>query len=96
MTYPQTSFAPANALQHQAVLKLSQEWSSLDAETSAPETTTPSPAPTLEQIRSVLTDLSRNGKNVEVKALLNKYGAKSLNQLAPTHFAAVLAEGGAL
>ncbi len=96
MPYPNTTFSPETATQHQAVLKLSEQWTSLRAASSAP---TPPPSieqPTLEQVRSKLTELSRDGKTLEVKALLKKFGATSLNLLAPQHFAAVLAEGSLL
>ena len=54
------------------------------------------PQPPLEQVRAKLTELSRDGKNQEVKALLSRFGAKTLTQLAPEQYAAVLAEAGEL
>lgn len=94
MLYPQTILQPQNEAQHRAVLDLSQKWPSLQAATVAPSLA--SEQPTLEQVRAKLTDLSRDGKNLEVKALLSRHGAKTLTQLAPEQYAAVLAEAGEL
>ena len=109
MSYPHTRFVPTNDAQLQAVLKLAHDWPSLATSSSARDqhlTSTPiSPAvavctgtstPSLELVRSKLTALAREGKSDQVKQLLEKYNAKSLTQLDPQHFTAVLAEAGGL
>ena len=53
------------------------------------------PAPTdisLEQVRIVLADKSRNGLTAEVRELIRRYGADKLSEIKPEHFAAVLKE----
>lgn len=53
------------------------------------------PEPTdisLEQVRIVLADKSRNGLTAEVRELIRKYGADKLSEIKPEHFAAVLKE----
>jgi len=48
------------------------------------------PEVTLEQVRAKLADLSRNGKQAQVKDLVNKY-AKKLTEIPPEKFAEVMA-----
>jgi phage host-nuclease inhibitor protein Gam len=53
------------------------------------------PGPTdisLEQVRIVLADKSRNGLTAEVRELIRKYGADKLSEIKPEHFGAVLKE----
>ena len=50
------------------------------------------PAITTEQVRAVLAEKSRAGKTAEVKALLTKYGADKLTDVAPSEYAALMAE----
>lgn len=47
---------------------------------------------TLEQVRAVLADKSRDGKQAEVKALIVKYGADKLTALDPTCYKDLLKE----
>jgi hypothetical protein len=89
MNYPSITFEPTNAAQQQAALKLCHDWQSLQAPTAPTQVS-------LEDLRANLTELSRNGKNAEVKQLLLRHGAKTLNQLAPEHYATVMVEAGAL
>lgn len=58
-----------------------------DAPASPPE-----PELTLEQVRAVLADKSRQGYTAEIRALLQKYGATKLSQIDPAHYRALLAE----
>ena len=58
-----------------------------DAPASPPE-----PALTLEQVRGVLADKSRQGHTAEIRTLLQKYGASKLSQIDPAHYKALLAE----
>ena len=50
------------------------------------------PAPTLEQVRAVLADKSREGHTAEIRALLQKYGASKLSGIDPTNYKALLAD----
>ena len=45
---------------------------------------------TLEQVRGVLADKSRNGHTAEVRAIIQKYGADRLSDVDPKHYPAVL------
>lgn len=59
----------------------------------------PAPHPksiTLEQVRAVLAEKSRDGHTAEVRALLEKHGAAKLSEIAPKEYAALLAEAEAL
>lgn len=49
-------------------------------------------APTLEEVRAVLAKLSVAGHSAAVKALITKFGADKLSELAPEHYAALLKE----
>ena len=50
------------------------------------------PVLTLEQVRGVLADKSRNGHTAEIRALLQKYGATKLSGIAPANYKALLAD----
>ena len=50
------------------------------------------PAPTLEEVRAKLTELSRAGKTTAVKDLLAKHGVASVTKLHESSYTAVLAE----
>lgn len=52
----------------------------------------PEPELTLDQVRAVLADKSRQGHTAEIRALLQKYGASKLSQIDPAHYRALLAE----
>lgn len=47
---------------------------------------------TLEEVRSVLADISRDGKTAEVRALLKKYGASKLSEINPENYESLLAD----
>ena len=55
-----------------------------------PEETTE--APTLEEVRAVLAKLSVAGHSAAVKALIAKFGADKLSDIAPEQHAALLKE----
>ena len=59
-----------------------------DAEPTAPAES----ALTLEQVRAVLADKSRQGHTAEIRSLLQKYGAAKLSQIDPAHYKALLAD----
>lgn len=54
------------------------------------------PTLTLEQVRAVLADKSRQGHTAEIRSLLQKYGATKLSQIDPANYKALLAEAEAL
>lgn len=69
------------------------------SEKGSPQEETPKEQPTPEtqtvtfvQLRSRLSEISRNGHTAEVKELIAKYGADKLSDLAESDYAAVLAE----
>ena len=53
-------------------------------------------APTLEEVRTVLAGLSRNGLTAQVRELLQKHGADRLSEVNPTEYAAILKEAESL
>ena len=65
----------------------------VDAE---PNKVMPTPAPkkeiTLEEVRAVLAEKSRDGLTAEVRTLLLKYGAPKLSGIDPKHYEALLKE----
>ena len=52
----------------------------------------PEPALTLEQVRAILANRSRQGHTAEIRALLQKYGASKLSGIDPVHYRALLAD----
>ena len=59
----------------------------------APNAAVPTePRLTLEQVRAVLADKSRNGHTAEIRALLQKYGAAKLSGIDPANYKALLAD----
>lgn len=53
-------------------------------------------APTLEEVRTVLAGLSRNGFTADVRELLKKHGADRLSEVNPAEYAAILKEAESL
>ena len=47
---------------------------------------------TLEEVRTVLAELSRDGKTQEVKAILKRHGASRLSEVSPDEWEAILDE----
>ena len=60
------------------------------------EDTTGEKQPSLEELRAVMADKSRDGFRAEVKAILTKYGANNLSSLDPKHYLSALKEVGEL
>lgn len=48
------------------------------------------PTLTLEKVRAVLAEKSRNGHTAEIRSLLQKYGAAKLSAVDPKHYEALL------
>ena len=64
------------------------------SEASAQSEATP-PTPkllTLEAVRAVLAEKSRNGYTAKIRELLEKHGAAKLSEIEPQKYAALLAE----
>ncbi len=57
-----------------------------------PESKPPSKPLTLEDVRAVLAEKSRNGQTAKIRELLEKYGAAKLSEINPQKYAALLAE----
>lgn len=51
---------------------------------------------TLEAVRAVLAEKSRDGHTADIRALLEKHGATKLSEIDPAKFAALLADAEAL
>ena len=49
-----------------------------------------SSAVTLEKVRGVLAEKSRDGHTAEVRAIIQKYGADKLSEIDPSNYEAVL------
>ena len=57
-----------------------------------PESKPTSKPLTLEDVRAVLAEKSRNGHTAKIRELLKKYGAAKLSEIDPQKYAALLAE----
>ena len=61
-----------------------------DEDQAEPEVIEKAVAITLPEIRSVLAEVSRNGRTAEVKALLNKYKANKLSEVKEEDYPALM------
>ena len=66
-------------------------FSASDAEPKSPPSEKTKPI-TLEQVRAVLAEKSRDGHTALVRELLEKHGAAKLSEIDPKEYAALLAE----
>ncbi len=57
-----------------------------------PESKPTSKPITLEEVRAVLAEKSRNGHTAKIRELLEKHGAAKLSEIDPKKYAALLAE----
>lgn len=64
-------------------------FSGTQPETSVQSTSKPL---TLEEVRAVLAEKSRNGHTAKIRELLEKHGATKLSEVDPQKYAALLAE----
>ena len=71
---------------------LAEMFGTESADNSHDAATPAEPALTLEQVRAVLADKSRQGHTAEIRALLQKYGASKLSGIAPANYKALLAD----
>jgi hypothetical protein len=73
--------------------KLTALFSRNQSEASVQPKSKPTPKPlTLEDVRAVLAEKSRNGHTAKIRELLEKYGASKLSEIDPQKYAALLAE----
>lgn len=68
---------------------LTSLFSGTQPETSVQPTSKPL---TLEEVRAVLAEKSRNGHTAKIRELLEKHGAAKLSEIDPKKYAALLAE----
>lgn len=68
---------------------LTDLFSGTQPETSVQPTSKPL---TLEDVRAVLAEKSRNGHTAKIRKLLEKHGAAKLSEIDPQKYAALLAE----
>lgn len=69
------------------------EWLSsqfISDDSTAVENSEKKPTPTLEEVRTVLAEKSRNGFTAEIKELLKKYGASKLSEVDSKNYEALL------
>lgn len=71
---------------------LAEMFSAAPADKAHDAATPAEPVLTLEQVRAVLADKSRQGHTAEIRALLQKYGAAKLSGVAPSNYRALLAD----
>ena len=65
----------------------------VDPPRAMPEAAPLAPKPiALEQVRAVLAEKSRKGHTVEIRSLLQKYGADKLSKIDPANYKALLAD----
>jgi len=57
-----------------------------------PESKPTSKPLTLEEVRAILAEKSRNGHTTKIRELLEKHGAAKLSEIDPQKYAALLAE----
>ena len=72
---------------------LTSLFSGSQPETSVQPESKPTSKPlTLEDVRAVLAEKSRNGHTAKIRELLEKYGAAKLSEIDPQKYATLLAE----
>ena len=82
----------------ETLIGISQSLSSMFSSNDEPTQTKPeTPAPeeraiTLEEVRAVLAEKSRDGHTAKIRELLQKYGADKLSEINASDYPAILAE----
>lgn len=74
------------------LIAVADYFAATDAPEDTPDTKEPEKTIRLEDVRTVLSEISRSGHTAEMKALLAKHGAKKLSDIKPEDYAALLAE----
>lgn len=62
------------------------------AEPEAKLVSTEEPQLSLEEVRAILAEKSRNGFTAQIRGLLQKYGAKKLSEINPDNYKALVAD----
>ncbi len=90
-----TAAASINAAADWLYQQFSGDDNSMRAPAKAPVKQEAKPQLKLEDVRAVLAETSRAGHTAEVRALLKKYGAAKLSEIAPANYEALMkdAEG---
>jgi hypothetical protein len=91
-TKKETKFTKVETIPSESETSMNNE----PAGVELPKDETPDPEYTLEQVRAKLTELSRAGKQKEVKGILDFFKAKNVTTLDPKDYAAVMEKAGAL
>ena len=81
-----------DSLLSQIIDRIAEIKAILKEDEEAPKAEAEAVKPTLEDVRKVLTEKSRNGKTSEVKALLKKHGSNRLSELNPDDYENLLKE----
>ncbi len=76
----------------QAAEQLRSYYSADEPPKEEPKTAEPQKTVTLEEVRAVLAEKSREGKTAAVKELLQKYGAEKLSEVDAANYAALLTD----
>ena len=71
---------------------LAEMFSTASADEAHADAPPAEPTLTLEQVRAVLADKSRNGFTAQIRSLLQKYGAAKLSGIDPKNYEALVAE----
>lgn len=81
-----------DSLLSQIIDRIAEIKAILKEDEEAPKAEAEAVKPTLEDVRKVLTEKSRNGKTSEVKALLKKHGSNRLSEVNPDDYENLLKE----
>ena len=76
----------------EAMVKACQEITKALAENNASKAVAEEKVVTLEEVRGKLAGLSKDGKTDEVRELIKKHGGTKLSDVAPSEYAALLAD----
>lgn len=95
---PAADLLPAATVTEPAPVATPEEVSAPAPEQAAPTPATAEPVVEmkLEDVRALLTSISRAGKTAEVKALLQEFGKEKLTDIDPKDYAAVVEKAKAL
>lgn len=69
---------------------------SSEPEQETAQVQSPKPTLTLEAVRAVLAEKSRDGHTAEIRVLLQRHGAPKLSEIDPVEYSAILAEAEAM
>ena len=91
-----TSATDLSSLVEEKMKNVKTEISALTGAFSGSEEAAPAPEPekalTLEEVRAILAEKSRDGFTAQIRDLLLKYGAKKLSEVDPASYKALVAD----